>query len=121
MHSYARGRKLPAREVPHSTYWLTGPSGRIYGNIRIRHQALEVYGHIGYDIRPSSRGQGLGSLLLRLGLEKARDIEIPRIKIACDERNQPSVRIIQNSGGVFIERLYDRKTRLFVNRYYIDV
>ena len=121
LHHYARGHKIPSHEVPHSTYWLTDSTGKIYGNIRVRHQALQVYGHIGYDIRPSFRGQGMGNLLLWLGLEKARDLGITRVKIACDERNKPSTRIIERNGGVFIERLYDRKTRLFVNRYYIDL
>lgn len=121
LHYYARGYKLPNHEVPHSTYWLTDHTRRVYGNIRIRHQALPVYGHIGYDIRPSFRGKGMGTLLLELGLEKARELEIARVKIACDERNKPSIRIIEKNGGVFIERLYDRKTRLFVNRYYINL
>jgi len=121
LHYYARGRKLPVHEVPHSTYWLTDSTGSVYGNIRIRHQALKVYGHIGYDIRPSFRGQGMGNLLLKLGLEKARELDIARIQIACNERNMPSLRIIHRNGGVFIERVYDRRTRFFVNRYYIDL
>jgi predicted acetyltransferase len=121
LHHYARGRKLPYHEVPHSTFWLTDSTGKIYGNIRIRHRALQVYGHIGYDIRPSCRGQGMGTRLLRLGLEKAKHLQLGRVKIACDERNKPSVHIIESNGGVFLERLYDRKTRLFVNRYCIDL
>jgi len=121
LEHYATGRKLPPRENPHSTFWLTDPGGRIYGNIRIRYKALPMYGNIGYDIRPSCRGRGLGTLILRLGLEKARELDLHRIKIACDEKNVPSVRVIERNGGIFMERLYDRKTRLFVKRYYIDL
>jgi len=118
---HARGRNLPGGEVPYSTYWLMDRYGKIYGNVRIRHLALHVYGNIGYDIRPSARGQGFGTIMLRLALEKARELNLKRIKIACDQRNKPSIRVIEKNGGVFIEQVYDRKTRLFVNRYYIDI
>lgn len=118
---HARGKNLPGGEVPYSTYWLTDRYGKIYGNVRIRHHALHVYGNIGYDIRPSARGQGYGTIMLRLALEKARELHLKRIKIACDQRNKASIRVIEKNGGVFIEQVYDRKTRLFVNKYYIDI
>jgi len=118
---HARGIHLPEGEVPYSTYWLMDRYGKIYGNVRIRHHSLYVYGNIGYDIRPSARGQGYGTILLRLALDKARELDIKRIKIACDQRNKASIRVIEKNGGVFIEQVYDRKTRLFVNRYYIDI
>ena len=118
---HAKGIHLPDGEAPYSTYWLTDRYGKIYGNVRIRHQSLYIYGNIGYDIRPSARGQGYGTIMLRLALEKARKLNIKRIKIACDQRNKASIRVIEKNGGVFIEQVYDRKTRLFVNRYYIDI
>lgn len=118
---HARGINLPDGEVSYSTYWLTDRYGKIYGNVRIRHYSLHVYGNIGYDIRPSARRQGYGTILLRLALEKARELNLKRIKIACDQRNKASIRVIEKNGGIFIERVYDRRTRLFVNRYYIDI
>ncbi len=121
LEQYSRGKNLPPREVPFSTFWLGGPGGRVLGNLRLRHIPLNVYGHVGYDIRPSCRRQGQGSRMLALGLEKARTLKIPRLKISCDEKNIASNKIIEKNGGHFIERIYDRKTRLFVNRYYIDL
>jgi len=121
LRQHRHGKKLPFHEVPYSTYWLADPAGSIYGNLRIRHEMLPVYGNIGYDIRPSFRGMGLGSLMLKLGLEKARDLELERLKIACDEKNTASVRIIEKNGGVFLERVYDRRTRLYVRRFLIEL
>lgn len=33
---------------------------------------IEESGHIGYYVRPSMRGKGLGSVILQLGLKKAK-------------------------------------------------
>jgi predicted acetyltransferase len=118
---HARGKNLPNGEVPYTTYWLTNTHKKVYGNVRIRHQSLPVYGNIGYDIRPSFRGMGYGTILLKLTLEKAREFGMSRLKIACDQRNKASIRVIEKNGGEFLERVYDRKTRLFVNRYFIDL
>lgn len=115
------GRKLPYHEVPYSTWWLADEKGVIYGNLRLRHQSLPVYGNVGYDIRPSFRGKGLGTLLLRLGLGKAKELEMERLKIACDEKNLASLKIIEKNGGQFLERIYDRRTRLYVKRFLIKL
>jgi predicted acetyltransferase len=64
---------------------------------------------------------GYGTILLKLTLEKAREFGMSRLKIACDQRNKASIRVIEKNGGEFLERVYDRKTRLFVNRYFIDL
>ena len=115
------GRKLPYHEVPYSTWWLADEQGNIYGNLRIRHQALPVYGNVGYDIRPSHRAKGLGTLMLSLGLDKAKELKMKRLKIACDEKNLASLRIIEKNGGQFLERVYDRKTRLYIKRFLIEL
>jgi len=121
LRKHSQGKNLPFHEVPYSTYWLANEEGSIYGNLRIRHQMLAVYGNIGYDIRPSFRGKGLGTLMLGMGLEKARELNLECLKIACDEKNQASVRIIEKNGGKFLERVYDRRTRLYVRRFLIEL
>ncbi|MBS3806140.1 MAG: GNAT family N-acetyltransferase [Bacteroidales bacterium] len=115
------GKELPYHEVPYSTYWLADEDGNIYGNLRIRYESLPVYGNVGYDIRPSFRGRGLGTLMLSLGLQRARDLKLERLKITCDEKNTASVRIIEKNGGKFLERTYDRRTRLYVRRFLIEL
>ena len=51
-------------QVPATVFFLQDETGRILGAIDIRHQLndylLSYGGHIGYGIRPSFRGRGLG-------------------------------------------------------------
>ncbi len=60
--------------VPACTYWLTDETQTIYGTIRYRpvlnEKLLHTGGHIGFDIAPSQRRNGYGTLMLRLLLEK---------------------------------------------------
>ena len=121
LQQHRNGKELPFHEVPYSTFWLTDGDKKIYGNLRIRHQILPVYGNVGYDIRPSFRGRGLGTLMLSLGLDKARDLRLERLKVACDEKNAASIRTIEKNGGQFLERIYDRRTRLYVLRFLIEL
>lgn len=121
LKAHAQGKNLPAGEVAYSTYWLVTYYNHILGNIRLRHQSLPVYGNIGYDIRPSFRNNGYGTVMLKLAIEKAQQLEMNYLKIACDQRNKSSIKVIEKNGGVFIERVFDRKTRLFVNKYFIDL
>ena len=64
-----------ATRVPQTTYYLLA-EGKIAGEVGIRHHLNDFLrqfgGHIGYDIRPSMRRRGYGTLICRLGIEKAR-------------------------------------------------
>ena len=64
------GRNLAPGRVPQSAFWLIRDGQRILGCSRLRHTLNafleEEGGHIGYDIRPSERRRGYGTLLLRL-------------------------------------------------------
>ena len=67
----ARGINLPVDKVPYHTFWLVD-SDKIVGIVRVRPRPtskVELYdGHIGYDVAPSHRGKGYGTLILRLAL-----------------------------------------------------
>lgn len=106
---HAKGKNLPKDWIPASTYWLIEERECI-GETSIRHELTEhlrnVGGQIGYWIRPSRRKQGYGTVILRLALQKARDLGLRKIVITCDETNVPSRKIIERNGGVF-ERAYD--------------
>ena len=64
---FANGADLPEGYVPSSSFWLV-EDGKLLGVSNLRHHLNErirkIGGHIGLGIRPSSRGQGLGSALL---------------------------------------------------------
>ena len=79
--------------VPSHEYLLVHDADRrILGIIDIRehidHHILREYGgHMGYTIRPTERGKGYGKEMLRLALEKARDMGIRRVLVTCDAHN----------------------------------
>jgi len=74
------------------------------GRLDIRHHLTEhlrqIGGHIGYGIRPSKRRQGYGRLILKLGLEKAKEMGIEKVLVTCDVTNVGSRKIIEANGGV---------------------
>lgn len=103
---HSKGRSLPDGWIPATTYWLLD-KGEFIGETTIRHELTEhlrtVGGHIGYWIRPSKRKQGYGKDILRLGLEKAKNLGIQKVLVTCDETNLASRKIIEANGGIFEE------------------
>jgi predicted acetyltransferase len=93
-----RGKNLPKGYVPATTYWLV-KNEEWLGEINIRHK-ITPWGHIGYVIRPSVRGKGIGTKMLQLALLKARQITLKKILITCDNKNNASIKIIEKNGGV---------------------
>lgn len=119
----SQGINLPNGYVPHTVYWLVDDKGYI-GRLDIRHELNEFLdkfgGHIGYDIRPTRRRQGLGKLILKLGLEKARELGIKEVVITCDLDNFGSRKIIEANGGQFIE-ITTNHDGIEKRRYTIDL
>jgi predicted acetyltransferase len=90
----AVGRNLAPGRVPQSTYWLVHSKQRILACSRLRHTLNtfleEVGGHIGYDVRPSERQRGYGTQILRMTLDKARDLGLKRVLVTADSLNVAS-------------------------------
>jgi predicted acetyltransferase len=91
-----------------SHYFLANEHNALLGECRIRHELTERLlwcgGHIGYDIYPSHRGKGYGNLILKLALEKARELGIYWVMVTCDEDNVISRKVIEANGGVLDEK-----------------
>jgi predicted acetyltransferase len=77
-------------------------------------------GHIGYDVRPSERGKGCGTRLLRLTLQKARELGLDDVLITADEGNAASWKVIERNGGRREAGLFEG-TRGPVRRYRVAV
>ncbi|MDR2338309.1 MAG: GNAT family N-acetyltransferase [Deltaproteobacteria bacterium] len=110
------GTRQDQNHVPSSTYFLmTDKEDRIYGVITIRHfltEKLKLFGgHVGYGIRPSERGNGLGKKVLLLGLEKCMDLKINSVRVTCDKSNVRSARVIINAGGKLVQE-YNNGTEI---------
>jgi predicted acetyltransferase len=104
----SKGINLPDGYVPATTYWLIDDDEFI-GRVSVRHELtdnlMKFGGHIGYLIRPSKRKMGYGTTILKLGLEKAKELGINKILVTCDETNIASRKIIEKNGGIFENKL----------------
>ncbi len=123
LHRSHAGHARPGR-VPQSTYWLVG-GDRILGVSRLRHRLLPHLelegGHIGYEIRPTERRRGLGTCILALTLEKARERGLMRVLITCDDDNVGSWRIIEHNGGSTYTEATSERSGKRIRQYWIDL
>lgn len=120
----ARGVGLAPGRVPYSTFWLAS-GRRLIGRSSIRHHLTPdlAYegGHIGYDIRPSERRKGYGTLILTLTLAEARRLGMNRALVTCDTDNVGSAKIIENNGGKLEEQAVSKRTGRLISRYRIEL
>lgn len=118
------GVGLRTGRVPYTTFWLQS-ARRLIGRSSIRHHLtpeLEAEGgHIGYDIRPTERRKGYGTLILRLTLEKARELGLNRVLLTCDTDNVASAKIIEKNGGELLDRGVSKRSGALVSRYWIEL
>ncbi|KKW17463.1 MAG: GCN5-related N-acetyltransferase [Candidatus Magasanikbacteria bacterium GW2011_GWA2_50_22] len=122
--SHARGENIRERHVPYTTCWLVD-NGEFVGQANIRHRLTDslrqIGGHIGYDIRPSKRGQGYGNKILELALQKAKGLGIKCALITSDIRNEASRKIIEKNGGILENQIPNPETGFDTLRYWIDL
>ena len=66
--------------ISQTTYVVMDETGHVYGGGNLRYRLndalLNIGGHIGYALRPSDRGKGVGTNMLKLFIEKAKEILI---------------------------------------------
>lgn len=105
LHADATEHALrPAGHVPQTTLWyVDGPE--YLGRLGIRHRLtpflLDQGGHIGYDVRPSTRGRGHATRMLRQALPVAYGLGITDALVTCDTDNVGSRKVIEAAGGRF--------------------
>ncbi|GHO85773.1 hypothetical protein KSZ_37790 [Dictyobacter formicarum] len=113
----AYGIGLPEGLPAQQTYWLLKDSSLLIGEIRFRPHLEQPYekfnGHVGYNIRPSYRGQGYGTRQLALLLEEARQLALPGISMTIEDENPASEHIIEKNGGKLL-RVIDNPSSLRV-------
>lgn len=90
--------------VPYEHLWLVQGSFFL-GSVSFRHELneymMEFAGHIGYGIRPSVQGQGIGTLALKLVCQRAANMGMERLLVTCSPDNVASEKIILKNGGEF--------------------
>ena len=114
----------PAGTVPFTQYIaVREEDGKVIGALQIRHYLkgdFALYaGHIGYSVRPSERRKGYGTQMLRLALQRCRDMGIDRVMISCVDTNEASRRTILKCGGVFYSTYYYSAADQTIEKYWI--
>ena len=97
---------VPEGLVPSSTYLgVREKDNHIIGMIDIRHYLNEyltqVGGNIGYSVRKSERNKGYAKQMLKLALEKCKELKIKKVLITCDEDNIASEKVILSANAKF--------------------
>ena len=95
---------VPEELVPSSTYLgVREKDNYIVGMIDIRHYLNEYLtqagGHIGYGVRKTERNKGYAKQMLKLALEKCKELKIKKVLITCDEDNIASEKVILSANA----------------------
>ena len=115
---------VPKGLVPSSTYLgVREKDNYIVGMIDIRHYLNEyltqVGGHIGYGVRKTERNKGYAKQMLKLALEKCKELKIKKVLITCDEDNIASEKVILSANAKLEDiRNVDAENK---KRFWIDL
>ncbi len=111
--------------VPSTTYFAIRESDdKLVGVIDLRHHInhpiLRTWGgHCGYSVRPSERGKGYAKEMLRLNIQNAKRMGIPKFLVVCDETNTASEKTILANRGIF--EGYVEIDGCMMKRYWINI
>lgn len=78
---------------------------KIVGVISFRHKLndfLKNWGHIGYSVRPSARGNGIATWMLSQVIIHAKNIGLSSLQLSCYEDNIASTKTILKNGGQYV-------------------
>lgn len=118
------GLQLPEDWAATTTLFLLYGS-EVLGTVRVRHALLNTFaqtyiGHIGYDLKPSARGKGLGNRLIEAGIAEAKKRGLEKVLLLCHEDNLASKALIVNHGGIFESEVVD-PNGCTLQRYWISL
>lgn len=120
LHDYSNGKDLAQGEVATSTFWLIDKK-EVVGVVRIRHLEVDCAGHVGYDISPDYRNRGYGLEILKLALEKVKEIGIKEVILTCNVDNIASKKIIEKSNGELLGTIFDEEENECLYRFSITL
>ena len=118
---------LPKDYSTHTFYLIENDEDRIVGAIGLRWKEVPVLmkygGFIGYSIRPTERGKGYATEMLKLGLQKVKEMDHKRerILITCKDFNIPSKKVIEKNNGIFENSYYNEDDGFTYLRYWIKI
>ena len=128
MNDYSEGKGNDG--LKEMFYWLFDKDKIVgSGSIRLNPEIdkiTETYaGHIFYQIVPTYRKQGYGTIICHLLLQKMKKLGFKEAIITCYDTNVGSINIIENNGGELIETVLgdgsSNSNNLKTRRYKIDI
>ncbi|WP_243108064.1 GNAT family N-acetyltransferase [Clostridium sp. JN-9] len=124
LETYRKRETCPSHLVPSDTFFLINENKKLLGAISIRHylseQLLRLSGHIGYGIRPTERRKGYATAMLKLALEKCKDMGMKQVLITCDKNNIASAKTIISNNGILENELIEEDGNI-IQRYWIEL
>lgn len=95
----------------------------LIGGLILRHEIkgnlINHGGNIGYLIRPTKRNIGYATVMLKLALEKCKELNLDKVLITCRDENVASSKVIKNNGGIYENDYYDEESNTTYKRYWI--
>lgn len=102
-------------KTTNDTYILVD-NERILGIANIRcniiKEMAEIYGHIGYGVRPSERRKGIATYILKESLLKCKERGMTEVILVCYKDNIGSSKTIINNNGILYKdgSMYGKKS-----------
>lgn len=91
---------------PCTLFFLVNGDGEVLGGMAINHGDT-VRGHLHAGIAPWNRGKGYGTAMLRLALEKCREMGFAYVHIVPYKGNDGAVQTILKNGVTLVEEFPD--------------
>ena len=69
----------------------------------------------------TERKKGYGTMMLKLGLEKYKELNLSKVLISCDKINIASAKVIQNNNGILDNEVFSETFSEIIQRYWINL
>lgn len=116
--------RVPGRVNDATFFYVREEDDTIIGMVNIRF-GLNAFlflegGHIGYSIRPTERGKGYATQMLKEALGFCRLIGLSQVLVVCAASNEASARVIEKCGGVLEDEVVSKQNGEVLRRYWIE-